>query len=149
VTDTIESTSTDASASSANGASAPKKKSGGLNSMLLADLKSMAGGLGIRGTGSMKKAQLVDAIKAAQSGGSNQSGQSRESGRSGRGGSDAAEAREQGDPDSERSHDSSPPVVPAPETGTGGNEHLTAPVRRAGARPSPRPKSDDSAGGSE
>ena len=37
--------------------------------MLLADLKSMAGGLGIRGTGSMKKAQLVEAIKAAQSGG--------------------------------------------------------------------------------
>ena len=36
--------------------------------MLLADLKSMAGGLGIRGAGSMKKAQLVDAIKAAQSG---------------------------------------------------------------------------------
>ena len=46
-----------------------KKKSGGLNTMLLADLKSMAGGLGISGAGSMKKAQLVDAIKAAQSGG--------------------------------------------------------------------------------
>jgi transcription termination factor Rho len=44
-------------------------KSGGLSSMLLADLKSMAGGLGIAGAGSMKKAQLVDAIKAAQSGG--------------------------------------------------------------------------------
>ncbi|HET6986561.1 MAG TPA: transcription termination factor Rho [Kribbella sp.] len=37
--------------------------------MLLADLKSMAGGLGISGAGSMKKAQLVEAIKAAQSGG--------------------------------------------------------------------------------
>ena len=57
VTETIEPTAT------------PKKKSGGLNTMLLADLKSMAGGLGIRGAGSMKKAQLVDAIKAAQSGG--------------------------------------------------------------------------------
>ena len=41
---------------------------GGLNSMLLADLKSMAAGLGIAGAGSMKKAQLVDAIKATQSG---------------------------------------------------------------------------------
>jgi transcription termination factor Rho len=40
-------------------------KSGGLNSMLLADLKSMAVGLGIAGAGSMKKAQLVDAIKSA------------------------------------------------------------------------------------
>ena len=42
-------------------------KSGGLGSMLLADLKSMAGGMGIAGAGSMKKAQLVEAIKAAQS----------------------------------------------------------------------------------
>jgi transcription termination factor Rho len=74
VTDTIESTPADASGSSAGRASAPKKKSGGLSTMLLADLKSMAGGLGIRGTGSMKKAQLVDAIKAAQSGQSGQSG---------------------------------------------------------------------------
>ena len=46
-----------------------KKRSGGLNTMLLAELKSMAGGLGIKGTGSMKKAQLVEAIKAAQTGG--------------------------------------------------------------------------------
>ena len=45
-----------------------KKRGGGLSSMLLADLKSMAGGMGISGAGSMKKAQLVDAIKAAQSG---------------------------------------------------------------------------------
>lgn len=36
--------------------------------MLLADLKSMAVGMGISGAGSMKKAQLVDAIKAAQTG---------------------------------------------------------------------------------
>jgi transcription termination factor Rho len=43
-------------------------KSAGLSSMLLADLKSMAAGLGIAGAGSMKKAQLVDAIKATQSG---------------------------------------------------------------------------------
>jgi transcription termination factor Rho len=74
VTDTLESTPA---------ADAPKKKSGGLNSMLLADLKAMAGSLGIRGTGSMKKAQLVEAIKAAQangrpsrSGDQSQSGQS-------------------------------------------------------------------------
>nr|WP_218866272.1 transcription termination factor Rho [Nocardioides kongjuensis] len=36
--------------------------------MLLADLKAMANGMGIRGAGSMKKAALVDAIKAAQAG---------------------------------------------------------------------------------
>ncbi|HSU02092.1 MAG TPA: transcription termination factor Rho [Nocardioides sp.] len=44
------------------------KKSAGLSSMLLADLKSMAAGLGVAGAATMKKAQLVDAIKATQSG---------------------------------------------------------------------------------
>jgi len=42
--------------------------------MLLADLKGMAAGLGISGAGSMKKATLVEAIKAAQSGQSAPSG---------------------------------------------------------------------------
>ncbi len=46
-----------------------KKRGGGLSSMLLADLKSMAGGLGIAGAGAMKKAQLVEAIKGVQGGG--------------------------------------------------------------------------------
>ena len=46
-----------------------KKRGGGLNSMLLADLRQMARGMGISGTASMKKAQLVEAIKAAQAGG--------------------------------------------------------------------------------
>lgn len=44
---------------------AAKKKAGGLNSMLLADLKAMAVAMGIPGASSMKKAQLVEAIKAA------------------------------------------------------------------------------------
>ena len=57
------------SAPAENAAAKPAKKSGGLSSMLLADLKSMAAGLGIAGAGSMKKAQLVDAIRANQSGG--------------------------------------------------------------------------------
>jgi transcription termination factor Rho len=48
---------------------APKKRAGGLSTMLVADLKSMANGLGISGAGSMKKPQLVEAIKAAQAGG--------------------------------------------------------------------------------
>ncbi|RYZ26245.1 MAG: transcription termination factor Rho, partial [Propionibacteriaceae bacterium] len=41
---------------------------GGLSAMLLPELKKVAGGLGIKATG-MKKAELVSAIKAAQSGG--------------------------------------------------------------------------------
>lgn len=44
-----------------------KKRAGGLSTMLIADLKSMAAGLGVAGAGSMKKAQLVDAIKGASS----------------------------------------------------------------------------------
>jgi transcription termination factor Rho len=51
-----------------------KKRGGGLNSMLLADLKQMAGGMGIAGAGKMKKAQLVEAIKAAQAGAKSDSG---------------------------------------------------------------------------
>jgi transcription termination factor Rho len=46
-----------------------KKASGGLSSKLLPELKAMAGGLGIKGVGSMKKAELVDAIRTAQTGG--------------------------------------------------------------------------------
>ncbi len=49
-------------------APAPKKRSGGLSSMLLADLRAMASGMGIDGAGSMKKAQIVEAIKSAQAG---------------------------------------------------------------------------------
>jgi transcription termination factor Rho len=62
---------------SADAAQTAKKRTGGLNSMLLADLKQMAGGMGISGAGSMKKAQLVEAIKAARS---SQSGPSTQSG---------------------------------------------------------------------
>jgi transcription termination factor Rho len=72
VTETIESNA------AASGADAPRKRGGGLSSMLLADLKSMAGGMGIPGASKMKKAQLVEAIKSAQSAQSGQSGQSGE-----------------------------------------------------------------------
>ena len=46
-----------------------KKRAAGLGGMLLPELKQMAGGLGIKGAGGMRKSQLIDAIKAAQSGG--------------------------------------------------------------------------------
>lgn len=48
---------------------AARKRGGGLSSMLIADLRSMAGGMGIPGAATMKKAQLVEAIKGAQTGG--------------------------------------------------------------------------------
>ena len=46
-----------------------KKRAAGLAGMLLPELKQMAGGLGIKGAGGMRKSQLIDAIKAVQSGG--------------------------------------------------------------------------------
>jgi transcription termination factor Rho len=55
----------------------PKRRSGtGLSGMLLPELKQVAAGLGIKGIGGMRKSQLIDAIKAAQSAG--QSGGRRE-----------------------------------------------------------------------
>ena len=65
---------TDTSASTpptgAEPAAGPRQRRGsGLSGMLLPELKQMAGGLGIKGAGAMRKSQLVDAIKAAQSGG--------------------------------------------------------------------------------
>jgi transcription termination factor Rho len=70
VTETIDSTATPAG-------DTPKKRAGGLNSMLIADLKAMANGMGIAGAGSMKKAQLVEAIKGAQAGGRQERSQER------------------------------------------------------------------------
>ncbi len=65
MTETTEATGSAADAPTG----AAKKRSGGLSTMLVADLKAMASGLGISGAGSMKKPQLVQAIKDAQSSG--------------------------------------------------------------------------------
>ncbi len=44
------------------------RKGSGLDSMVLAELKQLASSLGIKGTGAMRKGQLIDAIRAAQRG---------------------------------------------------------------------------------
>jgi len=44
------------------------RKGSGLDSMVLAELKQLAGSLGIKGTGAMRKGQLIDAIQSAQRG---------------------------------------------------------------------------------
>ncbi|WP_344108768.1 transcription termination factor Rho [Kribbella alba] len=46
-----------------------RKTGGGLEGMLLPELKQLAGTLGIKGTGALRKGQLIEAIKAAQTGG--------------------------------------------------------------------------------
>src|SRR5688572_25936870 len=42
------------------------RKGSGLDSMVLAELKQLASSLGIKGTGAMRKGQLIDAIQSAQ-----------------------------------------------------------------------------------
>ncbi|WP_182446028.1 transcription termination factor Rho [Streptacidiphilus sp. PB12-B1b] len=61
----------DADASDADTASAPKRRrttGTGLNAMVLAELQQLATGLGISGTGRMRKGDLIDAIKAKSGG---------------------------------------------------------------------------------
>ena len=53
-----------------SGADETPKRAGSLSTMKLAELQSLAGGLGLTGTAKMRKGDLVTAIKARQSGGS-------------------------------------------------------------------------------
>ena len=52
---------------------ARKRKGSGLDAMVLPELKQLASTLGLKGTGAMRKGQLIDAIQSAQ-GGSNRTG---------------------------------------------------------------------------
>ena len=45
-----------------------RRKGSGLDSMVLPELKQLASSLGLRGTGAMRKGQLIDAIRSAQNG---------------------------------------------------------------------------------
>ncbi len=56
MTDTIEATTPDAK----------RKSGGGLESMLLPELKQLGASLGLKGTGAMRKGALIEAIRAAQ-----------------------------------------------------------------------------------
>ena len=72
---------TDTPDSTPDGAtSGAKKRAGGLNGMLVADLKAMAAGIGIPGAAAMKKPQLVAAIKAAGQPSSKSGGQTADRG---------------------------------------------------------------------
>ncbi|MEU4195648.1 transcription termination factor Rho [Kribbella sp. NPDC026611] len=64
MTETVEASSGDAAPTTAR----RRKAGGGLEGMLLPELKQLAGTLGIKGTGALRKGQLIEAIKAAQTG---------------------------------------------------------------------------------
>ncbi len=51
-----------------NGGASRKRKGAGLDAMVLPELKQLASTLGLRGTGAMRKGQLIDAIQSAQGG---------------------------------------------------------------------------------
>ena len=76
MTETTELTSSQATDASVDGGqpsedgatTARRRRASGLAGMVLAELQQVAQGLGITGTGRMRKSQLIDAIKAAQSG---------------------------------------------------------------------------------
>ncbi|GAB2607779.1 transcription termination factor Rho [Kribbella endophytica] len=75
MTETVEA-SNGATAPEASASTRRRKTGGGLEGMLLPELKQLAGTLGIKGTGALRKGQLIEAIKAAQ-GGSSTGGASR------------------------------------------------------------------------
>ncbi|MEV1078715.1 transcription termination factor Rho [Streptomyces sp. NPDC050211] len=68
VEETAAAPATDASAP-ASGAGSRRRRGTGLEGMVLAELQQVASGLGIRGTGRMRKSQLIEVIKEAQAGG--------------------------------------------------------------------------------
>ena len=59
---------------------ARKRRGSGLDSMVLPELKQLASSLGLKGTGAMRKGQLISAIQSAQGGSSNGGGSSRGAG---------------------------------------------------------------------
>ncbi len=74
------------SAPAAESGSTRKRKGTGLDAMVLSELKQVAQTLGLKGTGAMRKGQLIDAIRSAQGGGA-QGGGGQGSGGQGSGGS--------------------------------------------------------------
>ncbi|MEV0219496.1 transcription termination factor Rho [Streptomyces sp. NPDC050704] len=68
VEETVAAPATDASAP-ATGAGSRRRRGTGLEGMVLAELQQVASGLGIRGTARMRKSQLIEVIKEAQTGG--------------------------------------------------------------------------------
>ena len=69
-------TSTQAAVDAPLEGGARKRRGNGLDSMVLPELKQLASSLGLKGTGAMRKGQLISAIQSAQSGGSSNGGSS-------------------------------------------------------------------------
>ncbi len=112
MTDIAEVTSAPSNATGAE----RKRKGSGLDSMVLPELKQLASTLGLKGTGAMRKGQLIDAIQSAQS---------RQGGQPPNGG-DPAPRRDDGNPAALRSDGN-----PAPLRGDGNPAPLRGDVASA------------------
>src|SRR3712207_8927211 len=66
--DTLTDTAEVTSAAQDEAGAGRKRRGTGLDSMVLPELKQLASTLGLKGTGAMRKGQLIDAIKSAQNG---------------------------------------------------------------------------------
>jgi transcription termination factor Rho len=113
---TPESGSNGHTADAAHG-KAPRKRAGGLSGMLLPELQSLAGDLGITGVAKMRKGQLIEAIQAKQGGGSSNS-RAAANGRSDNGA--AGERAQRADRDGDRDRDGD--TAPQQREGQGGRQ---------------------------
>ncbi|MCF2531339.1 transcription termination factor Rho [Yinghuangia soli] len=71
-TDLMDQAADQAGSAASDATAAPRRRraaGSGLNGMVLAELQQVAAGLGISGTGRMRKSQLIEAIQAKQGGG--------------------------------------------------------------------------------
>ena len=103
-------------ASAKDGASTPRRSGGGLGGKVLAELQEIAGGLGISGASKMRKGELIDAIKAAESG----SAPSTDSGAKAPNGAAAAPSDEKPDDDSDDKAGDDKPQQKSDDAGQGG-----------------------------
>ena len=112
---------------------ARKRRGSGLDSMVLPELKQLASSLGLKGTGAMRKGQLISAIQGAQTpgGGTSSSGSSS----SGSGSSDSSSSG------SGSSNGGS--GAPAADTSNGGAEAGSGRRRRSATRAAGEPTSTE------
>src|SRR3954469_23004486 len=116
LTDIAEATS----AAPPEGAAGRKRKGSGLDSMVLPELKQLAGSLGLKGTGAMRKGQLIEAIQSAQRGaGTNSSGAGQNGATQNGGGQNGAGQNGGGERRASR-RPAGPPSSPEDGSGNGG-----------------------------
>jgi len=169
LTDTLMSeASTQAAVDAPAEGGARKRRGNGLDSMVLPELKQLASSLGLKGTGAMRKGQLISAIQSAQTGGSSSGASSSNGssdGGSSNGGSSNGDAADAGTGGRRRRSATRPAGEPAPAEAAENRENLSrsgndianalhelrenAPQARETSAPAERPAQTDANGSSQ